>query len=93
MDPAGRNEATVPSAKLPPVRLRADILVPPVVPVTGLAVVGTEAPRVGVDTPNVKTAPVGIVDTGSHVEPVNVIATFWTVPVVKLPSPSLSTIR
>ena len=46
VDPAGRNEATVPSAKLPPVRLRADILVPPVVPVTGDIVVGTGIPRV-----------------------------------------------
>ena len=46
MVPAGKNEATVPLGRLPPVRLRADIFIPPVVPVTGLAVVADEVPRV-----------------------------------------------
>ena len=44
--PDGRNEATVPSGRLPPVRINSLILTPPVVPITGLAIVGTDMPRV-----------------------------------------------
>ena len=46
VEPAGRNDATVPLARLPPVRGIVGNGVP-VVPAIGLATVGTDEPRVG----------------------------------------------